>query len=326
LMESSLVEVIDKAPKTQWKIDWKAVPDQFKKAYQNANFDNLMALFYDSSKGKMPLREEPIQVHAGLAQATQRAWENVKGAMGLFQDAFENSGVDASGVALQERASNGESVSFPYLKALKHAMKFEAQLHIDMIPRVISTQRVQRIVMADGTEDYIEVNKLQWNGQAGKYMFANELTHQTMAINIDMGPSQRTQRQEASDTLLRMLEPIAQTEPRLIAPLIKLIADNGDFAASQDFSELVTKVMDPIFLEAGKETDEPELTPERVEQLISEAVSKALEDAGVEMQQFRDETERMEATAERISAAAKTIEAQANMLEARAEASAAGVS
>lgn len=315
LMESTLVEVIRKAPKTQWMIDWEAVPEAFRKQYQNADFDNLVALFYDGKKGNPPQRERPIEAHTGLIQAVQRSYENVKGTMGMFQDAFENDGADASGVALQERRGEGESVSFPYIKNFSHAMQYEGEILVDMIPRVFNYEQVLRLPFSDGSEDFLRVNKLQFNPEAGEYEFANELTHQRFQITVDVGPAQKTARQEASDVLRGILRDVAASEPRLVGPTLRRIAENSDFPGAQDFSDDIAKIIDPVFTEG--ENNKEELTPQMVQQMVGEAVNEALETAGVSLENFRAETDRIEAEADRVSAEAKRVAANADMVEAQ---------
>lgn len=316
MMESALAEVVEKAPKTQWLIDWDAVPEKFREAYGRANFDDLVALFYQGSKGNPPAREQPIQAHPGLVQGTQRAWENLKGSMGMFQDAFENEGVDASGRALRERRGDSETVSFPYLRNLESAMTYEGRLLVDMIPRVYTYEQTLRLSFNDGHEDFLRVNKMVWNPTAGKYEFANELTHQRFQISVDMGPAQRTMREEASETLRGVLEIVSQVEPRLVPPVLRLFAENQNWAGAQDFADMVGTIVDPAFTE-GQGGQAQEITPAMVQQQVAQAVQEALQQAGVELEQFKAETDRMEALADRIKAMAAQVAAQADMVEAR---------
>jgi hypothetical protein len=120
-------------------------------------------------------------------------------------------------------------------------------MFVDMIKTVYDSNRVERIIGRDGTEKLVEINKEDPN--SGDIM--NDLTKGEYDVEVTIGPSFQSARQEALDTLIAFAEAMPQS-----VPLIQdLIAKNID---SPDAQEMANRLRIPLIQQGIIQPNEKE--------------------------------------------------------------------
>jgi len=125
--------------------------------------------------------------------------------------------------------------SFEFIDGFGSALQLTWEMMVDMIPTVMDSERVVRIIGHDNVEKLVEVNKE--DNLTGDIM--NDLSKGSYDVEVTIGPSFQSARQEALDTLISFAEAMPQA-----APVIgDLIAKNID---SPDAQEMANRLRIPL--------------------------------------------------------------------------------
>jgi hypothetical protein len=118
---------------------------------------------------------------------------------------------------------------------------------VDMIPTVMDSERVERIIGQDGVEKMVEVNKEhELTGD-----IINDLSKGAYDVEVTIGPNFQSARQEALDTLISFAEAMPSA-----APVIQdLIAKNID---SPDAQEMANRLRIPLIQQGLIQPNEQE--------------------------------------------------------------------
>lgn len=206
--------------------------------WANANSVPRPYLLYNVDKDApeiKPTREPPIDMPAGSMALAQQDAENIQATTGAFNPSLGNANDmnRVSGVALVQHTSRGDLASHEFIDNYGKALQLLAECAIDMIPTVYDTERVERIVHPDGSDENVTVNQ---QGPAGDII--NSLKNGKYDSTVTIGPSYQTARQETLQTLL---------DAAKVVPQINQVG--GDL--------LVSKIDDPIASELAKRLRKP---------------------------------------------------------------------
>lgn len=316
--ETATAELISNAPKNQWLIDWDSVPGPMREDYKKANLDMLPALYYVGSKGNAPVRERPAEIQPGFAQLTERAWENLKGTIGMFNDALGDMGPTVSAKAINARTSESDTISVPFITNFEYSLEYEGKVVVDMIPRVLDSQRILKIVDTEDADVYLTINKVEWDPATTTWKITNELSHTDVSVFVQTGPSAKTQRLEAVEVMSNALRDVGQADPRIIPILLKQIALNSDWAGSRDFGRIMDKLIPPELKDISQDSD---MVPkEMLQSLVQQGIEQALQEAGVKIEEFDSQTKRMQAESGNLRALVDVYEARIKEFDSRVKA------
>jgi hypothetical protein len=186
----------------------------FEWMYEQANEKNFPVIYYNIdplSPTSSPRREPPLQIPTALVALTQQDADDIKVTTGYFNASLGAQGNETSGKAIIARQTEGDVGSFEYPDNLAKAVRFTGEILVDMIPKVYDTQRQVRIINADDTEEFVTVNQEIVDQQTGERVILHDLSQGRFDVVVDTGPSYTTQRQEAAETMLALLDiPIIQ--------------------------------------------------------------------------------------------------------------------
>jgi Phage P22-like portal protein len=228
-----------------------------------------------------PSREAPIDMPAGSLALAQQDAENIQATTGAFNPALGNANDmnRVSGTALVQHTSRGDLASHEFIDNYGKALQLLAECGVDMIPTIMDTERIERIVHPDGSDENVPINKVLENGD-----ILNELKKGRYDTTVTIGPSYQTARQEALSTLISAADTLPQI--RDVAP--DLIASRIDDPIAV---ELVKRLRKPLIAqgivqptEQEKKTMGPPPPPDpmhvaevqRAQALASEDTAKAL--------------------------------------------------
>jgi hypothetical protein len=207
------------------------------KGYENewnqANVQSRPYLPYNIDKnaeGGMPFRVQPLDLPQGAMALAQMSIQDIQATIGYFDPALGNADDmnRVSGKALVQHTKRSDLGSYEFIDGYSSALQLTWEMMVDMIPTVMDSERVERIIGHDGIEKMVTVN--QEDPQSGDIM--NDLTKGSYDVEVTIGPSFQSARQEALDTLISFAEAMPQA-----APVIgDLIAKNIDSPDAQEMS------------------------------------------------------------------------------------------
>lgn len=231
--------------------------DGFEGIWGAANIENRAYLPYnaftqDNTPIPPPARQAPAVMPSAQVQMLQLSTEEMRAASGQQNANFGIKSEAQSGVGIQRLKVQGETATFHFPDNLIRALKYEAKVLIDLIPKVIDTRQIVRILGLDGKEAsalldpeinqaYLESSNKEltgiFNPMVGKY-----------DVTIDTGPSFQTQRQEASAALTEL----ATRNPALMQVAGDLIVRSYDFPGADAIATRIEKTL-PSNIKDGEE-------------------------------------------------------------------------
>src|SRR5271166_181404 len=207
------------------------------KGYENewnqANVASRPYLPYNVDKnaeGGMPFRTQPLDLPQGAMALAQMSIQDIQATIGYFDPALGNSEDmnRVSGKALVQHTKRSDLGSFEFIDGYGSALQLTWEMMVDMIPSVMDAERVVRIIGHDGIEKMVTVN--QEHPETGDLM--NDLAKGSYDVEVTIGPSFQSARQESLDTLISFAEAVPTA-----APVIQdLIAKNMDIPDAQEMS------------------------------------------------------------------------------------------
>lgn len=264
------------------------------KGYENewnqANVQSRPYLPYNvdakAPEGGMPFRTAPIDLPQGAIALAQMSIQDIQATIGYFDPALGNAEDmnRVSGKALVQHTKRSDLGSFEFVDGFGSALQLTWEMFIDMIPTVMDSQRVERIIGHDGIEKMVTVNM----SQEGSDDLINDLSKGTYDVQVTIGPSYQSARQEALDILLGFAEAMPNSAPAIA----DLIAKNIDVP---DALEMSRRLRIPLIqqglvqpTEAEKQAGVPQKTPQQQQQEQMQ---------GLELQLLQGKTKKMGADA-----------------------------
>jgi hypothetical protein len=214
----------------------------FESEWNQANVQSRPYLPYnpdpkaEGSNG-MPHRMDPIDLPQGAIALAQMSIEDIKATIGMFDASVGNADEmnRVSGKALVQHNKRSDLGSFEFVDGYQSALQLTWEMFIDMIPTVMDSERVERIIGHDGVEKMVTVN----GAQDGTEDLINDLSKGSYDVQVNIGSSYQSARQEALDVLIGF----AEAMPESAAVIADLIAKNID---TPDAQEMVRRLRKPL--------------------------------------------------------------------------------
>jgi hypothetical protein len=258
-------EIVDMIPKAPW-IGTARQFEGYENDYAAANAENFPFLKYNIDQGAPPPQRVavsgmPVAVFEQIGQAKQA----IKDTIGMFAADIGDRGPELSGKAILQRQKPGDVATFAFIDNLARSISHSGRVINEMIPEVYDTERDVRIRNADETEEFAPVNTT-----AGRVMEAlaadtrrypgldrealarvvarhgggaryNDLTAGKYDVVVTTGPSYATQRQEAAQSLERLVAAF----PQVMTVAGDLIYKFQDFLGAEEIAERIERTMPP---------------------------------------------------------------------------------
>jgi hypothetical protein len=298
-LKSCQAERIALAPLSPWVAAEGQIED-YRDTWEASNRKNIAVLPYKPQTigGVLvgsPQRVQPPDVSVGITEAIRETADDIKAVTGIYDASLGAQGNETSGKAIIARQKEGDTANFHFFDNLARSMRHGARIIVDMIPRVIDTARIVRIVGNDKAESVAMVNAQYHNGDnpnpngelyditAGKY-----------DVVVDTGPSYQTQRLETSDLLVSL----CQGNPQLAANTADLQAKLA--GAPQDIVDRFKKMLPPGLTEQDKKeisVQQVQAMEQQYKQLIG-ALDETVEKMGKEIERLEFEAKNKSAVIE----------------------------
>jgi len=239
---------------------------------------NYKYLFFEADpkiSGGRPFRENPQQVSTAMLAAKEGMEHDIMSAMNVYRASLGDQGSEVSGRAIMARTAQANISGYNYTDMFEYALIYSAKVLIDIIPHVYDSERIIRIRGEGDTERSVPINARPESPimQQGEFDpefivqtdcsdYINDISIGKYDVVATIGPDYATQRGEALDTLLKVLEimpNLAATSPDLVISLL-------DMPMSDELLERAKKLVPPGLrtLEPGEESPEEQgPTPEQ---------------------------------------------------------------
>jgi hypothetical protein len=295
---SDMIERSALLPKAPYLVT-EAMIKGYENEWNQANVASRPYLPYNVDKnaeGGMPFRTQPLDLPQGAMALAQMSIQDIQATIGYFDPALGNADDmnRVSGKALVQHTKRSDLGSYEFIDGFSSALQLTWEMMVDMIPPTMDTERVERIIGQDGIEKMVELNKE--NEFTGDIM--HDLSKGSYDVEVTIGPSFQSARQEALDTLISFAEAMPSA-----APVIQdLIAKNID---SPDAQEMANRLRIPLIQQGIIKPTEKE-KKEGVGQQKS-----AQQQQQEQMQQLQ--TQLLQGKAQKMTADAQIAQSRAHM-------------
>jgi len=315
--EAEMLALAPKAPFIGYGGQFEGYENQWKTANTtNWPYLEVNPNVTDGMGGTLPLpqRSLPPMAQTGLIQAKMGASDDIKSTTGQYDSSLGATSNERSGRAILARAKQGDTGTYHYVDNLSRAIRYCTRQMVDLIPKIYDTERIARIIGADGETDMARINpdqpepvrKIQ--DQAGNTIakIYNPGVG-TYDVVVTTGPSYMTKRQESLDAMSQIL----QGNPNLWAVAGDLFVKNMDWPGAQEMADRFRKTIDPKLLADGDKPPELQAAEKQIEEMTAEMqqmhgliqnVSKSMEAQELQVKQFDSQVKAYDAETKRISA------------------------
>jgi hypothetical protein len=263
----------------------------------------------------LPMRAQPPLPQTGLIQAKMGAGEDIKATTGQYDASLGQQGNERSAKAIVAREKQGDVGTYHYVDNLARAIRYITRQIVDMIPKIYDTQRIARIIGADGEVSMVkmdpaqeeavrEVRDQETGGLIEKIYNPGVGTYDVM---VTTGPGYMTKRQEALDAMSQIL----QSNPQLWAVAGDLFIKNMDWPGAQEMADRFKKILDPKVLATDDESPEMVAAQQQMEVMaqelnrmvdIIEGVQADVAKREVDIKEYKAQVDAYDAETKRISA------------------------
>ena len=273
------VEQVALAPKAPWVMEESQLGDH-KEMWEDANIKNYSTLIYKNKVGvPPPQRQSPPQPSAGWLAESQIADQDIDASSGMYKSSLGAPSNERSGKAINARKIEGDVGTYHYHDNRSMSLWHSYTILVDMIPRIYDTNRIVRIRKFDSEkgkddEQMVEINKTITDDESKQIVKMYDLSQGKYEIVVDVGASYTTQRQQASESMMELV----QYAPQIADKIMDIIARNLDWAGADEIAERL---------------QDKRPTEQQMQQMIGDAVAKALNSEQMQIKKFEAKTKRI---------------------------------
>jgi hypothetical protein len=217
-------------------------------ALKTFNTKNSPFMLYnaDAAAPGAPQRTGAPSVQTAMINQRQNATLDIYATTGIEPASLGNSPELKSGKAIIAQQKMGDRGSFVYADNLNKSIEYTGEILVDLIPRIMDTDRVIRILNIDGTSEEVKIGKglAKFNQtvddrQTGKQEIVHDLSRGKYDVIVTTGPLQASQRQESAQQLIDL----TASNPAFAAIATDLIAKNLDILEAEELTKRVRMQM-----------------------------------------------------------------------------------
>ena len=245
---TTTTELVALAPKAPWIGPTGAFETDLQN-WQVANTETLPFLEYD---GDVPPQRQPFAgPPAGALQEALNASDDMKSVMGLHDASMGAQSNEISGVAISKRVREGDTSTFHFIDNMSRAIRQAGNIIVDLIPHVYSQERIVRILGQNEQPQNVRINgqpqspdemlEDHYNDQMESIQNVYDLRVGKYDVTVKAGPSYTTQREEARESMIAML----QAFPQAAAVTGDLVVESMDWPNADAFAKRLKAILPP---------------------------------------------------------------------------------
>lgn len=305
---SAIIERMALSPKVPWIYSIGSIPKGEQYKYESSNTRNWWGVgykAYDEQGNPLPppQRAQPVQMDPAFTQELAIASDDIKSTTGQYDASLGNRSNEVSGTAITARKMEGDNATFDFIDEFALSIRHEGRIINDLTPFVYDTERQVTMVGEDEEEKIVWVNRQEQKKNGEKYEYKMDAGE--FDIEVEMGPSQTTKRQET----LEGMEKLFAADPATAKILADIFIKEQDWRFSNVAGERMKKLLKqeyPGIIENDDEPVNPEVQQlqQQMEEMQGEFQQvqmenedlkrdKSIEEAKVNVDVFNAETNRM---------------------------------
>lgn len=252
---TACAESIGAAPKAPFVATAKQI-GKYQDQWATANRKNRAYLLYEADPlaPGPPKREPPPDTPAALIHEASAAVEDMNGVTGIYPASLGAQSNETSGIAISRRQIQGDAANYHYQDNYQRSLEYLGRVLVDIIPKVMDTERVIRILGDDDAETFVPINKAMIDPMTGQQTIVNDLSAGRFDIRVRIARSADTKRMETANSMMEFLKAFPAA-----APLIgDLVAKNSDWPGAEEIAKRLHNTIPPEVL---VDPDDPNTQP-----------------------------------------------------------------
>lgn len=243
--------------------------------WANANSTNFSSLKYkpvdiNGQLAPPPQRQGYAGAPAGVITLGQMAEQDMMAIIGIHEAGLGQRSNETSGAAIMARQREGDNSTFNFIDNTTRARRACGNILVDLIPKIIDTPQIVRILGEDGSQKSVKVNQAETVKENGKEIVRiYDLSVGQYDVICSAGASYSTKRAEGA----AFLERIAGNNPEMMKIVGDLVFKAQDMPYADEIAERLQKTLPPEMREHNDDEGEnapPPLPPE-VQQHIEQS-------------------------------------------------------
>lgn len=272
---------------------WKGTPEEIKNNKDAwYGMDKVKFLEYEPdprhNNGQGPTRESPPQLSQAQLMMPQYTKQSLRDTIGMQQASLGQQGNEKSGIAIRERKQEGDVGTFVFTSNFQRALEFEGRCLIEAI-QALDYKAGKHVVMGiDGEQRMVEAK--------------NDLDRGKYNLIVTIGPSMTTQRQEARQTMVELLQVAGQANPVGVAAVFPKLVKAMDMPDAHELAEIFAATLPPELQQRfyaeqkGNGQGNPiNIPPELMQQV--QQMQMQMQQTGQVVQQLQAENEQLKSKA-----------------------------
>lgn len=310
---STSAELVALQPMAPFILEEGQVGD-YKEMWESSDKPHAFLVYKHVDGVEKPRRDLPPTMSQGAISEVKLADEDIAWTTGQHTAAMGANELDPnqSGEAIKALQHRSDIGAYVFQDNLQRAIKHTGKILVDYIPRVYDSERVVAMMNNDKTQDYIKLNTSVIDEESGEVVKINDLSVGRYDVEIAARPGPATQRNEA----VAALTSVIKSAPQLLDVVGDLYFSNMDWPGADELAKRMRKLIRPGLVEG---LDESEQQPGPTQEQIQQMVFDGIRSAGLEIEQFKADTQRMKednkAQNDRIETAIKLLEAMTSANE-----------
>jgi hypothetical protein len=295
---SAATEKIALSPKVPF-IGAKGQFEGLEDAWKKANVENRAYLEYNAidvngNAIPAPQRVIPAPIETAIINMMGTIEHDVQTSLGMFKASVGESESQQSGKAILALQRESDTGTFHFQDNLALSIKHCGRILIDLIPQIIDTRRVLRILGEDGESQSVTVNPeqsvamMQTPDMTGKVKRIYNLGVGHYDVTVTVGPSYTTARQEASTILTELAN--SAKDPISASVMRYLAIKNSDFHGSDEMVRMLKALLPPQLQQAdGEQQPIPPQAMAQIQQLgqQNQMMKQGLQELAQDNQQLK---------------------------------------
>jgi len=235
-LKSSKTERIAQVPKNPIFVSEEGIP-----ATEKNKWDTMATRLWGfirfksyDSKGRAipaPHRNDPIQADQGLIEEERSSVDEIKATLGMYDASIGNRSNETSGVAIANRAKEGDTNNYDFTESMVRAIKRSTRILNKLIPKVYDTERQIQIVGEDDKETVLMINKMMGDGSKDPNSY--HMDEGEFDVDYEAGPSSATKGQDIRDNLTAIFSAV----PGTVLPLGSEYIRNSEMRNADDAAD-----------------------------------------------------------------------------------------
>ena len=200
---TSMTESVALAPKAKWLLA-EGQDEGHENEWALANIKSTPVLRYkqkdiEGQPAPVPTRLQPEPPPQGIMEAAGAISADLQMVLGILDPNQLPSG-NISGKALMGQQNQVDLSNFHFYDNMTRSIRHTGKIILDLIPKIYDTQRVMRIIGADGQPDLVTINEANAVGEV-----LNNVTVGEYDVVMDTGPGFQSKRQQAVESMMPLL-------------------------------------------------------------------------------------------------------------------------